>query len=209
MIRSPERSPAIAPGSSHTRCLFYHQERGKLPPAVYPISGLVPGIEPEGGNTRAPEGAARLAFGGPRDGRWCPPCGPPSPLDKAASSSDNRSVGKVAGKHLWIADARGSGAGLRVTWHADRQTLVLSHWRDDACVASTRVDLTEVPKLITMLVEALGQAALTTRPDGQERPERRSVIATIRRRFGSKAAPVTELHPAKPQPEGRPGSSAG
>ena len=36
--------------------------------------------------------------------------------------------------------------------------MVLSHWRDGICVASTPVDPTELPALIGVLVDALGDA---------------------------------------------------
>jgi hypothetical protein len=37
--------------------------------------------------------------------------------------------------------------------------VVLSHWRDGICVASTPIELSEIPALIGVLAEALGDAA--------------------------------------------------
>ena len=48
-------------------------------------------------------------------------------------------------RSLTIPDARGSGAYLRVTRHPEQRKVVISHWRDDVCVASTPVELVEVP----------------------------------------------------------------
>ena len=45
---------------------------------------------------------------------------------------------------LHIPDARGQGASLRVTRHPDQRKVVLSHWRDGVCVASTPIELSEV-----------------------------------------------------------------
>jgi hypothetical protein len=65
---------------------------------------------------------------------------------------------------LNIPDARGRGASLRVTSHPEQRKVVLSHWRDGVCVASTPVDLGELPALIGVLVEALGEGAANAPP---------------------------------------------
>lgn len=62
---------------------------------------------------------------------------------------------------LNIPDARGQGASLQVTRHSGQRKVVLSHWRGGICVASTPVDLTELPALIGVLVDALGDAVAT------------------------------------------------
>ncbi|HEY1828389.1 MAG TPA: hypothetical protein VGF87_10230 [Acidimicrobiales bacterium] len=59
---------------------------------------------------------------------------------------------------LAIPDARGQGATLRVTRHTEQHKVVLSHWREGVCVASTPIELTEVPALIGVLADALGDA---------------------------------------------------
>jgi hypothetical protein len=59
-------------------------------------------------------------------------------------------------RSLTIPDARGAGASLRVTRHPDQRKVVLSHWRDGICVASTPVELSEIPALIGVLADALG-----------------------------------------------------
>jgi hypothetical protein len=56
-----------------------------------------------------------------------------------------------------IADQRANGSYLRASWHADRRVVVVSHWRGDVCTASTAIALTEIPKLISMLVAALAE----------------------------------------------------
>jgi hypothetical protein len=63
-----------------------------------------------------------------------------------------------------IPDARGQGATLRVTRHPEQRKIVLSHWRDGVCVASTPIELTEVSALIGVLADALGDALPATEP---------------------------------------------
>ena len=62
-------------------------------------------------------------------------------------------------RHTTIAipDARDRGASLRVTRHPEQHKVVLSHWRDRICVASTPIELGEVPALIGILVESLAE----------------------------------------------------
>jgi hypothetical protein len=61
-----------------------------------------------------------------------------------------------------ISDSRGQKAYLQVTRHRDQRKVVLSQWRDGTCVASTPLDVSELPGLISVLAEALGDA--TTMP---------------------------------------------
>jgi hypothetical protein len=58
-----------------------------------------------------------------------------------------------------VPDVRDELRYLRVTWHPDRRLVVLSHWRDDVCLASTPIELSEVSRLIGLLVSALEDAA--------------------------------------------------
>lgn len=51
-----------------------------------------------------------------------------------------------------VPDRRPGDRSLRVTWHADTQTVVFSHWVEGLCVASTPVsvgDATEVARFLT------------------------------------------------------------
>ena len=64
----------------------------------------------------------------------------------------------VGPTRLNIPDARGRGATLRVTRQPGQRRVVFSHWRDGRCVASTPIELGEVPELIGVLVDALGVA---------------------------------------------------
>jgi hypothetical protein len=48
------------------------------------------------------------------------------------------------------------GAGLRVTWHPERELMVLSVWQEDSCVATFRMQVQDVPRLTGLLAAALG-----------------------------------------------------
>src|ERR1039458_3627341 len=58
-------------------------------------------------------------------------------LNASLRWGDNRDVRP---KRLSIPDARGQGASLRVTRHPEQGKIVLSHWRDGLCVASTPIE---------------------------------------------------------------------
>ena len=48
------------------------------------------------------------------------------------------------------------GTGLRVTWHPERDLVVLSVWQDDRCVGTFRLSVQDVPRLSGLLAAALG-----------------------------------------------------
>lgn len=58
-----------------------------------------------------------------------------------------------------IEDTRENGQYLRVTWHRDAGQFVLSHWRDDTCVAATRIDPAAAADLVRLLADGLADAA--------------------------------------------------
>jgi hypothetical protein len=96
-------------------------------------------------------------------------------------------------RRLSIPDARGQGATLRVTKHPEQRKIVLSHWRDGVCVASTPVDLGEVPALIGVLADALGDA-IDAAPEKTGTPPRKgSLLSAIRSWLRPRLAQITEL----------------
>jgi hypothetical protein len=48
------------------------------------------------------------------------------------------------------------GTGLRVTWHPERDLVVLSFWQGDSCVGTFRMLVQDVPRLSSLLAAALG-----------------------------------------------------
>jgi hypothetical protein len=48
------------------------------------------------------------------------------------------------------------GAGLRVTWHPERDLVVLSVWHDESCVGTFRMPVQDIPRLSGLLAAALG-----------------------------------------------------
>jgi hypothetical protein len=59
-------------------------------------------------------------------------------------------------------DQRDAGRALRLSWHYELGSVVLSIWRNDVCVATSQVATEDVPALVNALVAGLAQA-----PTGQ------------------------------------------
>lgn len=57
----------------------------------------------------------------------------------------------------WFADARDGGRALRVSWHDG--VAVLSTWRADQCVGTTRLSSPDAARLIGALADGLAAAA--------------------------------------------------
>lgn len=94
---------------------------------------------------------------------------------------------------LNIPDARGRGSTLRVTRQPGQRKVVFSHWRDGRCIASTPIELAEVPGLIGVLVDALGVAVdMRNRPSIVPTPKPR-VVSAMQRWVHPRLAQVTEL----------------
>jgi len=64
-------------------------------------------------------------------------------------------------------DARGEGRALRVSWHHDEDTVVLSLWRGALCAGSFRLRTEDVPGLITTLVHGLSEGYSSTVSTGR------------------------------------------
>jgi hypothetical protein len=59
----------------------------------------------------------------------------------------------------WFADARDAGRALRASWHPEAGCVVLSTWRDDRCVGTTRLTPAEAARLVGSLAAALAAAS--------------------------------------------------
>jgi hypothetical protein len=55
-------------------------------------------------------------------------------------------------------DARGDGRALRVSWHHEKDLVVLSLWRDNVCAGTFRLAVDQVPELIELLRTGLDTA---------------------------------------------------
>jgi hypothetical protein len=64
------------------------------------------------------------------------------------------------------------GAGLRVSWHPERDLVVLSVWQGDRCVATFRMPVQDVPRLSGLLAAALGDWVDQADAGRTELPER-------------------------------------
>jgi hypothetical protein len=96
-------------------------------------------------------------------------------------------------RRLSIPDARGQSATLRVTKHPEQRKVVLSHWRDGVCVASTPVELGEVPGLISVLADALGDALDASPTHYATPPSKASLFSVVRSWLRPRLAQITEL----------------
>ena len=97
-------------------------------------------------------------------------------------------------KSIVIPDARDRAATLRVTRHPEQRKVVLSHWRDRVCVASTPIELAEIPTLVGVLVDALGESvAPAERPCGEAGFA--GVMAALRLWLRPRLAQIHELRP--------------
>ncbi len=101
-----------------------------------------------------------------------------------------------------IPDVRGSGGSLRITWHPDKRTVVVSHWRGSVCVASTPVEVSELPGLIGILAEALGEAATMSDVPSPERPAAPSVRTRLKNLLRPPLAKVVDLSVTRGKPKG-------
>ena len=63
-------------------------------------------------------------------------------------------TGALSARRDMFLDER--GAGLRVTWHPERDLVVLSVWHDESCVGTFRMPVQDVPRLSRLLAAALG-----------------------------------------------------
>ncbi len=99
-------------------------------------------------------------------------------------------------RRVFLEDRRHDGSYLRVTWHPEQRAFVLSHWREDVCLASTQLDAADVAPLLGLLGHGLADAAATPVPAAapaapasllRARWIERLVAAAARRRPGSDA----------------------
>jgi hypothetical protein len=56
------------------------------------------------------------------------------------------------------------GTGLRVSWHPERDLVVLSVWQDDRCVGTFRMSVQDIPRLSGLLAAALSDWVDQTSP---------------------------------------------
>lgn len=65
-------------------------------------------------------------------------------------------------------DPRGEGRSLRVSWHRDEHTLVLSMWQLGQCRATFRLPTEDVPELVRALVAGLSDGLARHRDAHQQ-----------------------------------------
>jgi hypothetical protein len=60
---------------------------------------------------------------------------------------------------VFVEDVRRNGGFLRVTWHDDARTFVVSNWEGDVCVGASRVDVQGAAKIVGLLTGGIAAAA--------------------------------------------------
>jgi hypothetical protein len=78
-----------------------------------------------------------------------------------ADSSLHTSVMAVPRSVVEVVDIRDEHRRLRLSWHPELREVIVSHWRDNVCIATTPVGIKEIARLIGLLVQALEDAART------------------------------------------------
>jgi hypothetical protein len=77
-------------------------------------------------------------------------------------------------------DPRGEGRSLRVSWHQDENTLVLSLWQFGQCRATFRLPSDQVPELVRALVAGLSDGLAAQQRNAQP-PSESQKAAPIRK----------------------------
>jgi hypothetical protein len=80
------------------------------------------------------------------------------------------------------------GAGLRATWHPERDLLVLSVWHIDRCVGTFRMSVQDVPRLSALLTAALGDWITQVSSTPQQTPREATGLSITQRLRLSRAA---------------------
>ena len=111
-------------------------------------------------------------------------------------------VAETTTDRVFVPDVRGGDRYLRVTWHRDTATVVLSHWNGDVCVGSTPVAVADAAKLIELFARALGEAARTGRATAERSGLGRSAWDQLRDRLRPRLAEVIDAT-ARFLPHGR------
>jgi hypothetical protein len=86
------------------------------------------------------------------------------PIDSAALGRHTQVMG-LARAPVEIVDRRDIDGHLRVSWHPTKRLINVSQWRHGICVATTPVEVSDVPSLISLLVSALEEAATPPPPE--------------------------------------------
>ena len=96
---------------------------------------------------------------------------------------------------MFVEDVRRNGCFLRVTWHGDERTFVVSNWEDDVCVGASRVDVHGAAKLVGLLANGIADAATPRPASPPASPTTLRDLLRVWWRGKSWRAPVLPLRP--------------
>lgn len=95
-----------------------------------------------------------------------------------------------------VPDQRGMEDRLRMSWHAERRMLVVSHWRGALCVATTPVDVAALPGMIRLMARALEETVPVSPvvpPPPTVQSVRRDATTLLRTRLRPYLGAIAEL----------------
>jgi hypothetical protein len=86
-----------------------------------------------------------------------------------------------------------------VTRHPEQRKVVISHWRDEVCVASTPIEMGELPALIGVLADALGDAVRSGDSSPADASLDTRLLDRIKRWLRPRLAQIVDLRPSHDQ----------
>jgi hypothetical protein len=90
----------------------------------------------------------------------------------------------------WFVDDRSPVRRMQVAWHPSERLVILSLWQGDTCTGTFRLPIEDAPQLMHVLVDALGNGAVTPASRPQSPP---SWLERIKRRLRPTLAEVVHL----------------
>jgi hypothetical protein len=94
----------------------------------------------------------------------------------------------VAGNRVLIEDDRSNGTFVRMTWHPESRVIVVSHWRDDVCLAATRVPVEAASDVVGLFVKAMSDSMQTPGSTPQLDTPSNSWVERVRRSLHERLA---------------------
>lgn len=109
----------------------------------------------------------------------------------------------LGASRAWLSDRRDTSCYLQVTAHPGRHAVTLSHWQGRVCVASTVVDIDDVPELVSVLTASLAQAAAAAATQPDRRPILAIAAERLRERISARTPTLRRATAAMPAPAPR------
>jgi len=96
----------------------------------------------------------------------------------------------------WLPDRHDRSAYLQVTGHPAQRVVTVSHWHDRVCLASTVVDVDDIPELVSILTGTLAEMARAAGPQPDSRPLATIALERLRARWRRPRGEIIQLFKA-------------